>query len=86
MQLPTSTPRTNPILRLILVAVCMIVFAALIAFSAIRVRYNCGETSNSEFAITELSLSHSVQRADDGSLEIKLGNITNKGARRPCPT
>jgi hypothetical protein len=69
-----------------LIVLCAITFTVLLIYSAVRVRYDFGEKLNSEFTVTELSLSHSLSRASDGSLVLKPGNITNKGARRPCPT
>jgi len=81
---PISKPA--PALRALIILVCAIVFLALIAYSAHRVRYNFGDKSNTEFTATQLSLSHNLIRADDGSLQQKDGDVTNTGARRPCPT
>lgn len=80
-------PKTNPVLRAVLIAACVILFAASIAYSAFKVRYEWGDgAKHNEITVTELTLSHSLKRGDDGSLVLKPGNVTNKGARRPCPT
>lgn len=81
-----STTKTNPVLRLFLIFFLGVLFVSLVIYSSMRVRFFFGDRMNTEFTVTELSLSHAIDRADDGSFVLKIGSLDNRGARRPCPT
>lgn len=72
--------------RIILITICILVFGGMLLYSALGIRYQVSGQPKSEMVITELSLSHSVIRGDDGALELKEGSLNKKGGRRPCPT
>jgi len=75
--------------RFLLLTVAILLSAGLILWSALRVRYPVQGKPISEATITELSLTHSVQRAPNGRLTIRAATGEGKrgaGAAEPCPT
>jgi len=78
--------------RPLLLAVLFLIFAGLIVFSTLAIRYPVSGTPKSEFAVTELSLTHGVERARDGKLVLadkagkKGGTKGTKKGSKACPT
>lgn len=76
--------------RLLLLALAGLLFLALIVGSALKARYPVQGKALSEPAITELSLTHSVERGPGGGLIRPPGAVgTGKekaGKPEPCPT
>ncbi|MDI6827888.1 MAG: hypothetical protein QME62_05315 [Armatimonadota bacterium] len=74
--------------RTILIIICIILFAGLIAYSALKTRYTVDGEVVGEPTITELSETHSVKRGKDGKLT-KLGEEKKEsepGKGKACPT
>ncbi len=55
-------------MRLLGIVILVIVCAGAIGYSARLVRYPVDKAATSEFTVTELSLTHSVERGSDGKL------------------
>ncbi len=82
------SPRGEAMKRTILIIVCIILFAGLIAYSALKTRYTIDGKVVGEPTVTELSETHSVERSKDGKLtkpgEEKKESQPGKG--KACPT
>lgn len=63
----TDKRRSARPLALIILAV---VFAGLILYSAVFIRITAGKPPKTEFIVTELSLSHKIERDKDGKLRV----------------
>ncbi|MCL6519327.1 MAG: hypothetical protein QHH26_00840 [Armatimonadota bacterium] len=74
--------------RAVLIIICIVLFAGLIAYSALKARYNVDGELLGEPAVTELSETHSVERGKDGKLTKpgKEKKETQPGKGKACPT
>lgn len=77
--------------RFSLVLAGVVLFSGLLLFSAFRVRFPTKGGEKSEFDVIQYSLTHSIQRGQDGVFTVtSLDKATGKGGARakaePCPT
>jgi hypothetical protein len=74
----------NKNLRFLIIGILIFVFAGLVIFSVIKIRYDVEGVKKNEFYITERSTTHDIQYDLDGKL---LNNrSTSKDKALPCPT
>jgi len=59
---------SRQIIRILGLVVLVTLFAGMIAYSACRVRYRVNGAPSSELVVTNLSLTHCVERTDKGDL------------------
>ena len=79
-------------MRPFFIAALAVVSAGLILFSVLTIRYPIGATIKTELAVTELSLTHGILRANDGNLVTQAELDAARGKKPPekgskaCPT
>ncbi len=80
--------------RFILIAVLFIIFIGFIVFSTLSVSYTVSDENDlslppqtlNEYNVTELSLTHSIERDKDGKLIMPANDSSDSGDDRACPT
>ena len=81
--------------RFLLVGIGIAVFAGLLVFSALKVKFPVAGAERSEFDVIEYSLTDSIKRAKDGSLTFTVASTKSdpegksdpaKNDPKPCPT
>lgn len=55
--------------RIILISLCMLIFASIITLSLMRINYVISGVNDNELTVTRLSLTHSIERNNDGTFE-----------------
>jgi len=78
-------------LRILAVAVLLLLFAGLIAYSVLKVRYWVPGGAKTELNVTLLIQTHGIERGKDGKLTLlaapgKGEGGQGKGGAQPCPT
>lgn len=87
-EISVDSQSKKPIARIILIAVCVLIFAGLIAYSLLRVRYPVNGEAQDELLVTELSLTHSIERGEDGKFVTPDPSErgVSAGGEKACPT
>ena len=71
--------------RLVFIIVMGSLFACLIIYSALKVRFDVEAGELNEFKVIKLTLTDGLQRAEDGNLKLTKSPADKDGAE-PCPT
>jgi len=82
----TLAMQRSRILRLLLIAACVVLFAGAIAYSLRSVRYSVYGKPETELTVTKLSLTHRIERRQDGKFSAPRREQTDKRSDKACPT